>query len=312
MVSPVVLDLSYVDTHDYKKKNNVNAIKIIEININASGDIFSEARLINQACLQFDIMSRHDTEARTHSWSRIGCLVSHVRERYDDEDYTDPNIPSWSSFCKKYFFNRIKQRRLEQCQTLYHYEKSISNLTKIYFLGIDRIVPLLNALYRNNTQGQIKNLLGQFEIDLKTKSISSQERATLSKKVDDLTKYLNTKDSVGGIAYNQDLMFCAIKVGCVFEDKDHDYMRSLGSTALIDEYLTRCIANKSSAHGDRKSHASNESFICILSKLIDTVYDYYKNPSKIHPALEIAMVDDAISKLQYLKSQMGQVNSSGS
>jgi hypothetical protein len=186
-----------------------------------------------------------------------------------------------------------------------------NNITKIYYLGIDRVVYLLNALYSTNTPGLMKKLLEQFDIDLKRKDMSSQELAALGKKIDDLTKYLNTKNSVGEIVYDKDLMFRAIKVGCIFGDSDYKYIQSLGSQEEINKYLKRCIANKSSARGDIKSHSSNESMICILSKVIESVYYYNDKSVNIPSYLSTEMIAEAIDKLKYLKNQITNGASDG-
>lgn len=304
MVSPISLDLSYVDLQDHKKQNNVNAIKIIERNINASGDIFSEAKLINQACLQFDIMSRHDTEARTHSWSRIGCLVSHVRERYEQAPRSYPDIPSWSKFSELYFNGTIGERRIEQVQMLYNYEKQFKDITKIYFLGIDRIVPLFNALYLKHAQGQVRYLLEKFDINLRDRTLSKQDLSILNKKIDALTKYLNTSDTIGELSYDKELMFSAVKVGCVFDNNDTKHMQSLGSSEEINEYLRRCIANKGFNRVQRNEENNYESIHCILSKLIETINIYNEKSIPIPAHLEISEVDQALRYLAHLSREM--------
>ncbi|WP_043640450.1 hypothetical protein [Desulfovibrio sp. TomC] len=304
MVSPIRLDLSYIDSQDEKKKNDINAIKLIEIDINNANDMFKEAELINEACAHFNVISANDTEARTYSWSRIGCMISYIREKHKDDCSKNKDVPCWANFSAKYFELKIGKRRVEQCQLLYHYEIEVSNITKIYYLGIDRVVYLLNALYSTNNPGQMKKLLEQFDIDLKRKDRSSQELAALGKKIDDLTKYLNTKNSVGEVSYDQDLMFRAIKVGCIFDCSDYEYIQNLGSQDAINKYLVRCIANKSSARGDITSHRSNESMICILSKVIESVYFYNDKSVKIPSYLSVEMVVEAIDKLEYLKNQI--------
>jgi hypothetical protein len=312
MVSPISLDLSYIDAQDEKKRSDVDAIKLIEIDINNANDMFKEAELINEACDHFNIISSNDTEARTYSWSRIGCMISYIREKHKEAcKKNSKGTPTWASFSAEYFETKIGKRRVEQCQLLYRYEMEANNITKIYYLGIDRVVYLLNALYSTNTPGLMKKLLEQFDIDLKRKDMSSQELAALGKKIDDLTKYLNTKNSVGEIVYDKDLMFRAIKVGCIFGDSDYKYIQSLGSQEEINKYLKRCIANKSSARGDIKSHSSNESMICILSKVIESVYYYNDKSVNIPSYLSTEMIAEAIDKLKYLKNQITNGASDG-
>ncbi|MYL84058.1 hypothetical protein GTA51_13060 [Desulfovibrio aerotolerans] len=306
--NPIHFDLSYIESRNIKADKNLNALNMIITNLNNASDYDEEARCVRKVQIQFDIIGRRDKETRTYGWARVGELLTHVRERFEAERPLDGQVQSWDKFAAEQF-PKIKETRRRQAQNLYAFEKYSPVIVKLYYLGIDTLLPLYMALNTYHKKGELVSLLDQFGIDLKTKAKSKEELTELSKKISDLTKYLNTRFSVGSIVYDKELMYRANKVGCVFDDNDIDYMRSLGGEQEINAYLRRCIANKGLNRTGKIQPLYCESIHCTLSKLVETVYAYYSDPSKIPSKLAADRVDEAIECLQYLSSEIKKAGS---
>lgn len=130
-------------------------------------------------------------------------------------------------------------------------KKKSHQLLKFIFLGIDRVVPLFSAIVDNNP-GNLKKLFVKFEIDLSSKE-AFQNDTNIREKIDRLTKFINMGVKDKSLDDYNDLIIRATKVGCAFSKEDMNYLEIKAKDGKAEEYLKRCIANKTTGDKDKDS-----------------------------------------------------------
>jgi len=303
MAEKLFFDLDYINRLLEKSDDNIRTINNLTDGINSSSEFTKKIDSAQEICTQFATIGSNNTEANTYGWSRIGCLISYVEEIFFEEKNKNPGFKkkTWEMFAEK-CFPKIKERRRQQAVRLYEIEKEIPPIVKIYFLGIDRVVPLFSAIVDNNP-GNLKELFVKFEIDLSSKE-AFQNDTNIRGKIDRLTKFINMGLKDKSLDDYNDLIIRATKVGCDFSKEDMNSLEIKAKEGKAEEYLKRCIANKTTGNKDKDSNKNIESIFCLLAKIQLTCVHYCRNELKIPDCLRIEMINDSIEALEKIKAKI--------